>query len=280
MKRPKIILVIAVSLDGRIARPSWGETHLGSIQDKKLLNKALSDVDATLFGSGTLKAHKSTYLIKERNLLKLNKVSVNQPVSIVAGNTGGAVEELDLNSTSDKLTMDGISYTFPVGEKTTVFFGNGVDGSSLYSTACVYGGPSNTLDDCGNVNAALAPGFGTAAGASYEIGDGWTAAFGYEGQGADADAGLLTDEGTDAYGGQLAYSTDSYGVSATYGIIEADGVNDSTYWAFNGYWIPTDNNSIPSVSIGTEYGDHDTYRKNCFSFHKKPHFICVRMLFL
>ncbi len=86
MKRPKIILVIAVSLDGRIARPSWGETHLGSIQDKKLLNKALSDVDATLFGSGTLKAHKSTYLIKERNLLKLNKVSVNQPVSIVAGN--------------------------------------------------------------------------------------------------------------------------------------------------------------------------------------------------
>jgi len=179
-------------------------------------------------------------------------------VSIIAGNTGGAVEELDLNSTSDKLTMDGISYTFPVGEKTTVFFGNGVDGSSLYSTACVYGGPSNTLDDCGNVNAALAPGFGTAAGASYEIGDGWTAAFGYEGQGADADAGLLTDEGTDAYGGQLAYSTDSYGVSATYGIIEADGVNDSTYWAFNGYWIPTDNNSIPSVSIGTEYGDHDT----------------------
>ena len=52
MKKPEIILVIASSLDGRIAYPQGGETHLGSGYDKKLLNKSLTTVDATLFGSG------------------------------------------------------------------------------------------------------------------------------------------------------------------------------------------------------------------------------------
>ena len=44
MKRPEIILVIASSLDGRIAFPQGGETHLGSEYDKQLLNKSLKKV--------------------------------------------------------------------------------------------------------------------------------------------------------------------------------------------------------------------------------------------
>ena len=70
MKRPEIILIIASSLDGRIAFPQGGETHLGSKYDKKLLNKSLANVDATLFGSGTLKAHQSTFLVKKRHFFK------------------------------------------------------------------------------------------------------------------------------------------------------------------------------------------------------------------
>ena len=70
MKKPEIILVIASSLDGRIAFPQGGESHLGSIHDRKLLNKSLTKVDATLFGSGTLKAHQSTYLIKKKHFFK------------------------------------------------------------------------------------------------------------------------------------------------------------------------------------------------------------------
>ncbi len=83
MKRPEIILVIASSLDGRIALPQGGETHLGSEYDKQLLNKSLTKVDATLFGSGTLKAHQSTFLIRK----KRQEISVNQPISIIAGNS-------------------------------------------------------------------------------------------------------------------------------------------------------------------------------------------------
>ena len=88
MKRPKIILVIASSLDGRIAFPQGGESHLGSEYDKDLLNKSLAEVDATLFGSGTLKEHQSTYLIKKKSFFKKNKtISENQPISIVTGNS-------------------------------------------------------------------------------------------------------------------------------------------------------------------------------------------------
>ena len=88
MKRPEIILVIASSLDGRIAFPQGGETHLGSAYDKQLLNQSLKKVDATLFGSGTLKAHQSTFLIRKNHFLKnRQKISANQPISIIAGNS-------------------------------------------------------------------------------------------------------------------------------------------------------------------------------------------------
>ncbi len=83
MNKPKIILIIASSIDGRIAYPHGGESHLGSLEDRKILSESLSKVDATIFGSGTLKAHKSTFLVKE----KYQNISHKQPVSIIAGNS-------------------------------------------------------------------------------------------------------------------------------------------------------------------------------------------------
>ena len=185
-------------------------------------------------------------------------------ISIDAGNgasTGDGLDELDLNETNDALSVDGVSYTFPLGDKTTVFVGDNMDGSTLYNTACVYGGPTNTLDDCGNAASALAAGFGTAAGASFDIGNGFTAALGYEGQGSST-SGLLTKEGADAFGGQLTYTADSYGASVTYASIESVDANsavkageDITYWGLNGYWTPSESGSMPSISVGYEMGD-------------------------
>ena len=174
-------------------------------------------------------------------------------VSIDAGN-GGAYE-FDLNSTSDALKVDGIAYTFPLGDKTTVFVGDEMDGSTLYSTACVYGGPSNNLDDCGNGSSAMGVGLGTAAGASYDIGNGFTAAIGYTGNGSGTE-GLLTKEGYDVYGGQLSYAANSYGASITYANVE--GTDDTTFWGLNGYWTPSESGSMPSVSVGYEMGDPET----------------------
>jgi len=179
-------------------------------------------------------------------------------VSIDAGNADdGNLDELDLNDSGDGLQVDGIAYTFPLGEKTTVFVGDNMDGSTLYSTACVYGGQTNTLDDCGNAYSALAAGKGTAAGASYDIGNGFSAAIGYEGEGDTTD-GLLTDGGDDAYGAQLTYTADQYGLSVTYANIEVPeaGVVGATTWALNGYWTPEETGTaVPSVSVGYEFGD-------------------------
>ena len=183
-------------------------------------------------------------------------------ISIDAGTQGaGTLDELDLNSSGDSLQVDGVSYTFPLGDKTTVFVGDNMDGSTLYSTACVYGGPTNTLDDCGNASSAMAAGFGTAAGASFDIGNGFAAAIGYETQGS-ATTGVLTKESADAFGGQLTYTADSYGASVTYANIEsttAAGVviagEDVTYWGLNGYWTPSESGSMPSISVGYEMGD-------------------------
>ena len=185
-------------------------------------------------------------------------------VSIDAGNAASdTLGEFDLNATSDGLSVDGVSYTFPLGDKTTVFVGDNMDGSTLYSTACVYGGPSNTLDDCGNVNSALGGGSGTAAGASYDFGNGFTAAVGYTGDGSST-KGLLTKEGADAFGAQVTYTADSFGISTTYANIEtptsttdltALAGKDVSYWAVNGYWTPSDSGTLPSISVGYEMGD-------------------------
>jgi len=109
------------------------------------------------------------------------------------------------------------------------------------------------LNDCGAATAPLGSGSGTAAGASFDIGNGFTAAVGYTGAGSST-SGLLTKEGDDAYGAQLSYAADSYGASVTYANTESSGA-DTTYWALNGYWTPSDSGSVPSVSVGYEVGD-------------------------
>ena len=167
-------------------------------------------------------------------------------VSIDAGNSGTAgVAEFDGNGSGDQLTVDGVSYTFPVGGA-TVMVGDNTDGSALFTTACAYGGPSNTLDDCGNVNAGITNG-GAMAGASYDFGNGFTAAVGYAGP----EGGIMTEESLDATGINAAYTGEKYGVSITYGVVET-GTTEDTFTAFNGYYSPE---GFPSISVGYEIGE-------------------------
>ena len=182
-------------------------------------------------------------------------------ISLDAGNTSTtttSVAEFDGNATGDNLMVDGVSYTFPVGDSTTVFVGDNTDGSALFTTACTYGGPTNTLDDCGNVNAGITNG-GVAAGAAYDFGNGFTAALGYAG--ATEDTGIMTEETLDAYGLNAAYIGDNYGLSVTYGVIESTTGSpavlddkEDTYTAFNGYYTP-EGEGLPSISVGYEIGD-------------------------
>ena len=179
-------------------------------------------------------------------------------VTLSGGNGHGALTEFDLsnNVVADLVAIDGISYTFPLGEKATALIGFDVDGSSLYNTACLYSGPSDTLDNCGNWMSAMATDSDTALGVTYDFGNGLTASFGYEGDGSTGN-GLATEEGLDAYGGQLAYLGDRYGISLTYAKIEPNITSSDSYTALNGYYDPGFE-GVPSISVGYEMGDDDS----------------------
>ena len=176
-------------------------------------------------------------------------------VTIDAGNAIANANEADLNGNGDTLIVDGITYTFPVGENLTVLVGDSTSGSALYSTACAYGGFTNTLDDCGNGNSAFGTNSDGSVGfsAAYDIGEGFTGAIGYVGSGSVAD-GLMSKESTDYWGGQLAYTADSYGLSATYATKETSTTEETVYLGLNGYWTPAEAGAVPSISVGYETG--------------------------
>ena len=179
-------------------------------------------------------------------------------VSIDAGNADsnadgqtGPLAELDLNgsynnTSQDLLSVDGVSYTFPVGDKTTVIVGDNTDGSALFNVACVYGGPSNTLDDCGNVASAITGG-ALALGASYDIGAGFSAAVGFQ----FTETGIATEENADKYALNFAYDKGSYGASLTYAAYENGAAHTDSYTALNGYYVF---DSGLSISAGYEVG--------------------------
>ena len=61
-------------------------------------------------------------------------------INLQAGNAGApGIAEFDTDTTANEATVvDEITYTFPLGEKTTVMVGDNNDASALFTTACVY----------------------------------------------------------------------------------------------------------------------------------------------
>ena len=186
--------------------------------------------------------------------------------NLVSGYNVAPATEFDITATSgDLIKVEDITYTSKLGDRVSFFLGNaGAPGSTLYKTACVYGGQTDVLDDCGIRQTNLDEGLGAAAGIAVDLGSGFTAAVGYEGQ--HGTKGLLTKEGTDAIGAQVAYTGDNFGVAVAFASIENhDGSNDlspsmkdrdvTTSSALSAYFVPNIDN-FPSVSVGFE-SSHD-----------------------
>ena len=187
-------------------------------------------------------------------------------VVINAGKSAGYTE-LDMTNHTD-LQIDSISYTSTYGEKVSAFvgLGGGAAGSSLYSTACVYGAQADTFSNCGVSAANIDEGLGAALGASFDLGNGFTAAVAYEGQG-NSTKGFMSKEATDALGAQVAYTGDTFGVSVSWANIEnhddssnndiltgsGDGQTQSI--GINAFYAP-DLANFPSISAGLE-SNHD-----------------------
>ena len=215
--------------------------------DGKDVSTTITDGDEALEAAYGFQIDLNTSFTGEDSL----DVSIDAGNSIKTGATAGPLSEFDLNDTtggSDVLNVDGISYTFPLGGF-TAFVGDNTDGSLLFTTACVYGGPSNTLDDCANTTAGITGG-GLSAGASYDFDNGFTTAFGAQ----FTETGIATDETDDSYALNVAYTADSYGVSVTYANSEdSTGTteDDDKYIALNGYYSF---DSGLNISAGYEWG--------------------------
>ncbi len=88
--RPELRLVLAVSLDGRLAPTEGGAAQLGGPADRQVLEEALAWADAALVGAETLRRHGSTCLIHSPGLLEARRSEGrgSQPVAIAVSRSG------------------------------------------------------------------------------------------------------------------------------------------------------------------------------------------------
>ena len=170
--------------------------------------------------------------------------SLSATIDIGNGSTAGAsADGLNFDSTSDALTLDGLTYTFPVGGA-TVMVGDNTDISAVYSGACAYSAFTDYMGNCGTGNSVGVGGNGATAAMSYAFDGGFTLAGGI----SSTPTSIMTEEGTDTFGIEAAYAGDSYAVSVAYTDAEA-----TTYWGINGTYAF----DFATLSAGVESADAD-----------------------
>jgi 5-amino-6-(5-phosphoribosylamino)uracil reductase len=87
---PQLRLVLAVSLDGRLAPAEGGAAQLGGSGDRRVLEESLAWADGCLMGAETLRLHGSTCLIRAPDLLEQRHGAgyPPQPVALVMSRSG------------------------------------------------------------------------------------------------------------------------------------------------------------------------------------------------
>jgi len=86
---PQLRLVLAISLDGRLAPPWGGAAQIGGPGDRRVLEEALAWADACLIGGRTLRLHGSTCQIHAPDLLAQRQRDgrPDQPAAVVVSRT-------------------------------------------------------------------------------------------------------------------------------------------------------------------------------------------------
>jgi 5-amino-6-(5-phosphoribosylamino)uracil reductase len=96
--RAQLRLVLAVSLDGRLAPAEGGAAQLGGAGDRRVLEESLAWADGCLIGAETLRLHGSTCLIHAPDLLEQRRLAgcPPQPVALVVSASGRIPAELNV----------------------------------------------------------------------------------------------------------------------------------------------------------------------------------------
>ena len=157
--------------------------------------------------------------------------------------------------TGSSLTVDGVTYSFPLGGISMVV-GNDTDISASFTGACSYSAFTDYMGDCGTGNTIGKGGNGVTATGSYAFDSGFSIAAGVSST-SDADTqalskvGIMTKEGADSYGIEAAYTADSWGLAVAYISDDNAASAETTSWGINGTYS-FDGTSLPSVSVGYE----------------------------
>ena len=98
MPAPEVRLVLAVSLDGRLAPATGGAAQLGGSGDRRALEEALAWADGALVGGQTIRAHGCTCLISDADLLERRQQEGRppQPAALVVSRQADWDQDLRL----------------------------------------------------------------------------------------------------------------------------------------------------------------------------------------
>jgi len=150
---------------------------------------------------------------------------------------------MGFDATSGVLTVDGVTYSFPVGGA-SVIVGDATDISAAYTGACSYSAFLDYMGNCGTGNSVGVGGAGVTAAVSYAFDGGFSLAGGV----SSPQSEILGETGVDMYGIEAAYTGEDFGVALAYTDAET-----TTYWGLNG----TYSFDVASVSVGLESEDAD-----------------------
>ena len=113
------------------------------------------------------------------------------------------------------------------------------------------------MGNCGTGNSVGVGGNGVTAAMSYAFDSGFSLAGGISSTQTTDDGdvpGILTDEGTDTFGIEAAYTADSYGVAIAFADNDGGTGDGTTYWGINGYYAF----DFATISAGVESADSDS----------------------
>jgi len=152
-----------------------------------------------------------------------------------------AADALALDDTDNVLTLDGLTYTFPVGGA-SLMVGDNTDISAMYTGACAYNAFTDYMGNCGTGSTVGVGGNGATAALSYAFDGGFSLAGGV----SSTPESILSEEGEDVYGIEAAYTADSFGLSLAYSDAEGtDGYGINAMYDFD----------VASISAGFESVD-------------------------
>ena len=163
--------------------------------------------------------------------------------TVIGSSMTEAASIMGFQATSDGLSVDGITYTFPLGGATVVV-GDTTDISSTFTGACAYSAFTDYMGNCGTGNSVGVGGKGVTASVGYTFDSGFSLAGGV----SSVETDIMTKEGSDLYGIEAAYTADTYGVAVAYTSADNAAAAETTYWGVNAFY----DFDLASISVGVE----------------------------